>query len=66
MTQDTSGTRVLRALALPRTFDAAADSTERRLGLYVDCETTGAETRAELERLVLPAPVRRLPWDAPP
>ena len=37
----TRETRVLRALALPRTFEAAADTAERRHGLFVDCETTG-------------------------
>ena len=36
-------TRVLHRLALPRAFDPGTDATERRLGLFVDCETTGAD-----------------------
>ena len=36
-------TRVLHRLALARAFDPGTDATERRLGLFVDCETTGAD-----------------------
>ena len=36
-------TRVLHRLALPRAVDPGTDATERRLGLFVDCETTGAD-----------------------
>ena len=36
-------TRVLHRLALPRVFDSGTDPAERRLGLFVDCETTGAD-----------------------
>ena len=45
MTDQTPTTRVLRALALPRTVDAAAaaDPAGLRLGVFVDCETTGAD-----------------------
>ena len=45
MTDQTPTTRVLRALALPRTVDAAAaaDPAGLRRGVFVDCETTGAD-----------------------
>ena len=47
-------TRVLHRLALPRAFDPGTDATERRLGLFVDCETTGADwTRDVLVELAL-------------
>ena len=45
MHDHTPGTRVLRALELPRTVDAGAavDAAGLRLGVFVDCETTGAD-----------------------
>ena len=33
----------LHRLALPHVLDPGTDATERRLGLFVPCETTGAD-----------------------
>ena len=47
-------TRVLHRLALARAFDTGTDPAERRLGLFVDCETTGADwTRDVVVELAL-------------